>query len=95
MWSTDLKRAEGVASRLQAGTVWINDHVYSAADIRAPFGGVKGSGFGRVHGREGLREMCRMKWVETCRPGGFRPYYFPYGEPKLERLKSFLKWRHL
>ncbi|MBI3292135.1 MAG: aldehyde dehydrogenase [Elusimicrobia bacterium] len=95
LWTANLPRAEALARELHAGIVWINDVIWSAADIRVPFGGVKGSGFGRVHGPEGLRQLMQVKWIETCRPRGFRPYYFPYGQAKVSRLCRYLRWRHL
>jgi acyl-CoA reductase-like NAD-dependent aldehyde dehydrogenase len=94
LWSRDTARAETFAGRIQAGVVWINDVIFSAADMRWPFGGVKASGFGRLYGPEGLQEMTRIKAMETARPGGFRPYYFPYGADKLDKLKRYLEWRH-
>jgi acyl-CoA reductase-like NAD-dependent aldehyde dehydrogenase len=51
-WSADLERAHRVARRLRAGTVWVNTPLFR--DVRAPFGGVGDSGFGREGGRYGL-----------------------------------------
>jgi succinate-semialdehyde dehydrogenase/glutarate-semialdehyde dehydrogenase/succinate-semialdehyde dehydrogenase len=50
-----------VAGKLEAGAVFINDFVRS--DPRAPFGGVKGSGFGRELGGLGARELTNAKLV--------------------------------
>jgi acyl-CoA reductase-like NAD-dependent aldehyde dehydrogenase len=63
VWSADAERASRVAGRLEAGAVFINDFVRS--DARAPFGGVKGSGFGRELGEAGAREMTNAKLVWT------------------------------
>ncbi|KAL9629933.1 MAG: hypothetical protein Q9164_006655, partial [Protoblastenia rupestris] len=53
---------ETVASRVHAGMVSINDFgVYYAVSL--PFGGVKGSGYGRFGGEEGLRSLCNTKAV--------------------------------
>jgi acyl-CoA reductase-like NAD-dependent aldehyde dehydrogenase len=57
----DLERAHRIASALDAGAVFINDFVRS--DPRAPFGGVKGSGFGRELGALGAREFTNAKLV--------------------------------
>jgi len=61
VWSQDLERAQRVALALEAGAVFINDFVRS--DARAPFGGVKGSGFGRELGALGARELTNAKLV--------------------------------
>ena len=53
VWSSDLNAAREVASRIQAGTVWINKH--GAVDPRVPFGGAKQSGYGLEFGAEGLK----------------------------------------
>jgi len=53
-----------VAREVQAGMVSVNDFgVYYA--VQLPFGGVKGSGYGRFAGAEGLRGVCNTKAV--CR----------------------------
>lgn len=61
VWSSNAERARRVADRLEAGAVFINDFVRS--DPRAPFGGVKGSGFGRELGALGARELTNAKLV--------------------------------
>jgi len=45
LFTRDLARGHRVAAALQAGVVWINN--YNVTPIEMPFGGVKGSGFGR------------------------------------------------
>ncbi|MBP1136528.1 phenylacetaldehyde dehydrogenase [Arthrobacter sp. PvP023] len=55
VWSSDLDAARDVASRIQAGTVWINKH--GAVDPRVPFGGAKQSGYGLEFGVEGLKAL--------------------------------------
>ncbi|MDR6639626.1 aldehyde dehydrogenase family protein [Paenarthrobacter nitroguajacolicus] len=55
VWSSDPTAAREVASRIQAGTVWINKH--GAVDPRIPFGGAKQSGYGLEFGLEGLKHL--------------------------------------
>lgn len=61
VWSTDLEKAQQVASQLECGTVWINGH----AEVlpHAPFGGCKMSGFGVEFGLEGLLEYTHPQVV--------------------------------
>lgn len=61
IWSGNSARAERVAAQIEAGAVFINDFVRS--DPRAPFGGIKGSGFGRELGGLGARELTNAKLV--------------------------------
>jgi succinate-semialdehyde dehydrogenase/glutarate-semialdehyde dehydrogenase/succinate-semialdehyde dehydrogenase len=61
VWTRNAESALEIASRLQVGAVFINDFVRS--DPRAPFGGVKGSGFGRELGALGARELTNAKLV--------------------------------
>lgn len=52
-------RGEELARRLRAGMVSVNAVIAFVAVPALPFGGVGGSGFGRVHGADGLREFAR------------------------------------
>ncbi|TMQ61949.1 MAG: aldehyde dehydrogenase family protein [Candidatus Eisenbacteria bacterium] len=61
VWTRDVKKAHAVARRLQAGTVWVN--MYNFYDPGMPFGGFKGSGFGRDLGAESAREFTQLKSV--------------------------------
>jgi acyl-CoA reductase-like NAD-dependent aldehyde dehydrogenase len=61
IWSGNLDRAERIASRIQAGSIAINDMVKS--DPRLPFGGVKKSGVGRELSHYGLREFVNIKTI--------------------------------
>lgn len=57
VWSSNPERAEEVASRLVAGSTWINKH--GAIDPRVPFGGARESGFGVEFGTHGLKEVSQ------------------------------------
>ncbi len=57
MWSGDRARAREVASRLRAGTVWINKH--GAIHPMIPFGGASQSGYGLEFGVEGLKHVAQ------------------------------------
>jgi acyl-CoA reductase-like NAD-dependent aldehyde dehydrogenase len=61
VWTRDVAKAHDVASRLKAGTVWINQ--YNWYDAGAPFGGYKQSGYGRELGRQALDLYTETKTV--------------------------------
>ena len=56
VWTSDREQAMAVASRLQAGTTWINSH--GGLHPMVPFGGAKQSGYGREFGVEGLKAVA-------------------------------------
>ena len=61
VWTKDISRAHRMASRLNAGVVWIN--TYGMLPSSVPFGGFKGSGWGKEGGRDALLEYTRIKNV--------------------------------
>ena len=63
VWSTDLDAARRLAERMQAGTVWVNDHATISPD--APFGGAKQSGIGSEFGLHGLDEYMQLQTVRV------------------------------
>ncbi|MFW6206147.1 MAG: aldehyde dehydrogenase family protein, partial [Gemmatimonadota bacterium] len=58
---TRRRRGERLVRRLRAGMVSVNDVLYHGAVAGLPFGGMGDSGYGRVHGEEGLREVTRTR----------------------------------
>ena len=79
VWTRDRKQAAWFAERLEAGSVTINDHMYSFVEPRAIWGGIKQTGMGRSHGSFGLHELVNIKYVGT---DFFRKksqtWWFPY-----------------
>ncbi|MBV8540715.1 MAG: aldehyde dehydrogenase family protein [Pseudonocardiales bacterium] len=61
------RRGAEIAARLRCGMVTINSALSYAAVPSLPFGGVGDSGFGRIHGADGLREFSRAKAVTRRR----------------------------
>jgi succinate-semialdehyde dehydrogenase/glutarate-semialdehyde dehydrogenase len=80
VFAKDRVRGRRIAERVHAGTVMVNDVLNAYATPEAPFGGVKDSGFGRVHGDEGLLDMCEVRHVNYNRTPTLRrePVWFPY-----------------
>ena len=56
VWTADEDLAFSLAGRLEAGYTFVNTHNLDGVALRAPFGGVKGSGFGREFGPETVLE---------------------------------------
>ncbi len=67
VWSSDIAKAQRVASQIVAGAVVVNDVIVTTANHHLPFGGVKESGWGRYHGEIGLRSFCHEKSVMVSR----------------------------
>lgn len=65
IWTTNLSRAHRMASRLEAGTIWVN--TYRTMSPQSPREGFKTSGVGVEHGIESIREYTRVKsvWINT------------------------------
>lgn len=61
IWTQDITKANYVASRLEAGIIWVN--CWLLRDLRTPFGGIKNSGVGREGGWEALRFFTEAKNV--------------------------------
>ncbi|GGM05812.1 aldehyde dehydrogenase family protein [Dactylosporangium sucinum] len=71
VWSADEDRAFAFARDVEAGFVFVNTHNRTGMSLRAPFGGVKRSGWGREYAQEGLAEYVQPCVVHA--PGPFRP----------------------
>lgn len=61
VWTTNLQRGHRVASKIEAGLVWVNS--WFLRDLRTPFGGAKQSGIGREGGVHSLEFYTELKNV--------------------------------
>lgn len=61
VWTDDARRSHDIPSRLDAGTVWVNAHLVLANEV--PWGGFKGSGYGRDLSLYALDDYSRTKHV--------------------------------
>jgi betaine-aldehyde dehydrogenase len=95
VWTRSRERARRIARQLRVGAVVINDHLINYIIPDLPFGGTGHSGFGRVHGREGLREFVRSKaWVEDRLALPREPYWFESGGSSERMVRALLDFRH-
>ncbi len=92
IWTTDLAKGKAIASRLHVGMVGINQEAQLiAADCRIPFGGMRGSGFGTVHGVRGLDEWVKWKVISFQRAGRMSRHRFPYTQLTVPILSALVK----
>jgi acyl-CoA reductase-like NAD-dependent aldehyde dehydrogenase len=68
VWSADPEHANRIGRQLECGYVWVNDHGATRLDLRAPFGGMKQSGFGREQGIEGVRAFQDTRSIAHLDP---------------------------
>ncbi|PLP56929.1 salicylaldehyde dehydrogenase [Mesorhizobium loti] len=73
VFSRDICRAMAVAARIQAGICHINGPTVGD-EAQMPFGGMKGSGYGRFGGKASIAEFTDLRWLTIEDPG--QPYPF-------------------
>jgi acyl-CoA reductase-like NAD-dependent aldehyde dehydrogenase len=91
VWTRDRSRGERLARQIDAGTVMVNDAVSCFSISEAPHGGVKSSGLGRTHGRWGLEEMVRVKYLDSdLVPRMKKIWWFGYGGGFAGEMEGFI-----
>ncbi len=102
IWSSDSARANEMAQRIRAGTVTVNDCLYTHAICQTPWGGPGESGSGRTHGRMGLLNMVEPLHIHTNHRAELKdPWWYPYDHKlyqlfrKLTRRTTNGFWRSL
>jgi acyl-CoA reductase-like NAD-dependent aldehyde dehydrogenase len=94
VWTRDRPRGEKIARQIKSGTVMVNDAVSCFAITEAPHGGVKASGIGHTHGRFGLEEMVRIKYLDSDLVAGVKkPWWYGYGPKMADAAESFLDFQ--
>jgi acyl-CoA reductase-like NAD-dependent aldehyde dehydrogenase len=94
VWTRDRARGNALARRIQAGTVMVNDVISCFGISEAPHGGVKASGMGRSHGRFGLEEMLRIKYLDSDRlPGMEKIWWYGYGNDFARQMEGLLDFQ--
>jgi acyl-CoA reductase-like NAD-dependent aldehyde dehydrogenase len=91
VWTRDRARGESLARRINAGAVMLNDAIACFGISEAPHGGIKASGVGRTHGRFGLGEMVRIKYMDSDRlPGMKKVWWYGYGKTFTRQMEGFV-----
>ena len=86
VWTRNIAKGKQIAEQIEAGTVMVNEVVYTHGIAQTPWGGVKDSGYGRTHGRMGLLELVHPQHIHVNRVS-FLPdlWWFRY-DPRAARL---------
>jgi succinate-semialdehyde dehydrogenase/glutarate-semialdehyde dehydrogenase len=91
VWTRDRVRGEKLARQIEAGTVMVNDVISYFGISEAPHGGVKSSGIGRSHGRFGLEEMVRLKYLDVdLAPRIKKVWWYGYSAQFARQMEGFL-----
>ncbi|HET6972899.1 MAG TPA: aldehyde dehydrogenase family protein [Pyrinomonadaceae bacterium] len=92
VFTRDLERGKRIAEQIDAGTVMINEVVYTHAVAQTPWGGVKQSGYGRTHGSLGLLELVSAQHIHVnAMPGLADVWWFPYSKRAGQLFHDFAR----
>jgi succinate-semialdehyde dehydrogenase/glutarate-semialdehyde dehydrogenase len=93
VWTRDARLAREIATRIESGSVCINDMTMTYGAIEAPFGGRKESGVGQVNGAEGVRGYTWAQPILTDRFGGRQAAgHYPYSRARDEGMKKAIRF---
>jgi acyl-CoA reductase-like NAD-dependent aldehyde dehydrogenase len=93
VWTGNAARGKTLAANLRAGAVMVNDAISYFGIAEAPHGGCGASGWGRTHGKAGLLEMVRTKYIDVDRlPHREKPWWYRYGADLERAADSFLQF---
>lgn len=90
VWTSDRTRGRRVAKQIEAGSVCINEVLYTHGIGQTPWGGFKNSGRGRTHGLEGLMELVQPQHIHTNHltilPDA---WWMPYSPTAIQTFRGF------
>ncbi len=89
VWTSDIARGERVAQEIEAGTVMVNEVVYTFALAPTPWGGPKKSGIGRTHGHLGFEGVTRPLHLNVDQSKDPDLWWTPYNQDFREIVKNF------
>ena len=93
VWTTDRYQAFRIARRLEAGMVWLNDHLPGPTLSRGPWGASAGGGLGRTLGRAGLRACAQEKLITWDPPGLRGLWWGPYDSTSVKAAQAVARLR--
>lgn len=92
VWTLDSTKGRRVARQIEAGSVCVNEVLYTHGIGQTPWGGFKNSGRGRTHGREGLMELVQPQHIHVNRVALLPDaWWMPYSPTAVETFRGFAK----
>jgi acyl-CoA reductase-like NAD-dependent aldehyde dehydrogenase len=93
VWTSDYAKGKRVAEQIEAGSVCVNEVLYTHGIGQTPWGGFKNSGRGRTHGREGLMELVQPQHIHVNRVALLPDaWWMPYSSTAVETFRGFAKY---
>ena len=93
VWTADRYQGTRIARDLDAGMVWLNDHLPGPMVARGPWGAAAGAGLGRTLGQAGLRACAQEKLI-TWDPSATRGLWWgPYDGTTARAARAIAKMR--
>lgn len=90
VWTRDYGKGKRVAEQIEAGSVCVNEVLYTHGIGQTPWGGFKNSGRGRTHGREGLMELVQPQHVHVNRIALLPDaWWMPYSSNAVKTFRGF------
>ena len=93
VWTRDYTKGKRVAKQIEAGSVCVNEVLYTHGIGQTPWGGFKNSGRGRTHGREGLMELVQPQHIHVNRIALLPDaWWLPYSPNAVATFRGFAKY---
>ena len=93
VWTRDYVKGNRVAEQIEAGSVCVNEVLYTHGIGQTPWGGFKNSGRGRTHGVEGLMELVQSQHIHVNRLAILPDaWWMPYSPTAVETFRGFAKY---
>lgn len=90
VWTKDLAKGKRVAEKIEAGSVCVNEVLYTHGIAQTPWGGFKNSGYGRTHGLEGLMELVQPQHIHVNKISILpNAWWLPYSPTAVETFRGF------
>jgi acyl-CoA reductase-like NAD-dependent aldehyde dehydrogenase len=93
VWTQDRHKGGRIAHELDAGMVWMNDHLVTGAQPQLPWGAMRGAGIGRARGAVALRASTEPKLVTWDPPAGRVPWWQPYDSSLVVAWRALARLR--